>query len=202
MRDPLNIDQLVSLLPDYIGFIFYSRSPRYIKDLTNGAALSFISPKIKRTGVFVNSDEVYIRKMISEFNLSAIQLHGDEEPEFCKQFQNDNIEIIKAFHVDDAFHFDAVSKYSAYCDYYLFDTKTASYGGSGKKFNWQKINEYKESKPFFLSGGIGIEDMENVKRIDHPALYAIDINSRFEISPGLKNIEEIKKFILSIRNIN
>lgn len=199
MRDPLNINELITVKPDYIGFIFYPPSKRYIKDITNGEALEFIPRDIIRTGVFVNERIDNIKLAANDYKLSAVQLHGDETPEFCEQFTGGNLSVIKAFHMDDLFNFVSLESYLHCTDYFLFDTKTEGYGGSGRKFKWQILDNYKYKKPFFLSGGIDLNDVETIKKIKHPALYALDINSKFEISPGIKDINKIKSFIQQLK---
>lgn len=194
MRDPLNIDDLCSIKPDYIGFIFYPPSKRYVKDITDGEALTFIPKAIKRTGVFVNADAAEVKKAITEYKLNALQLHGNESPEYCMGLKNTGLEIIKAFHVDDSFDFNILNGFENCCDYFLFDTKTKDYGGSGMKFSWEILNQYTGNVPFFLSGGINPEDADEIRKIEHPAFYAVDINSKFEIEPGLKNINHVRSF--------
>jgi len=145
--------------------------------------------------VFVNSSVEEIILTQIKYKLDYIQLHGNENAEFCKELFLKNIKIIKAFGIDEYFDFSETLEYKPYCSYFLFDTKTESHGGSGKKFDWQILNFNKVGMPFFLSGGIDEEDIEEIKKIKNKNFFAIDINSRFEISPALKNIEKIKLFI-------
>ena len=199
MRDPMNVDGLVALSPDYIGFIFYPPSKRYVRDIAGGEALDFIPEKIRRTGVFVNASMEEIEKSVAEYKLKAVQLHGNESIEMCEKLLGKGIEVIKAFHVDSDFNFQTTEDYLNCSDLFLFDTKTEMYGGSGKKFSWDVLKKYTYSKPFMLSGGIGIDDVDEIGKISHKALYALDINSKFELSPGVKDLKLIKEFLQKLK---
>ena len=193
-----NIISLSKLEPDYMGFIFWEKSKRYVK----GSTPNLLETKIKKTGVFVNADFENIKEKIYVHKLEAIQLHGQESPEFCKKIKNLGVEIIKAFSVDENFNFDILEKYDLFSDYFLFDTRGKSPGGNGISFNWEILRNYKYKKKFFLSGGIGLESVDAIKKIknlDIP-LFCIDINSRFELNPGKKNIELIKSFKNNLEN--
>ena len=131
-----------------------------------------------------------------------VQLHGHETPEYCKQIKDSGITVFKAFSVDESFDFAILQAYSGFCDYFLFDTKGQLPGGTGQKFNWQLLENYKGDIPFFLSGGIDSNDLEAVLNFRHPQLFGIDINSGFEISPALKDVEKVKSFISGIRKLN
>ncbi|MFL2591405.1 MAG: phosphoribosylanthranilate isomerase [Flavobacteriaceae bacterium] len=193
-----NIIGLSKLEPDYMGFIFWEKSKRHIK----GSTPNLSETKIKKTGVFVNADFENIKGKSYDHKLEAIQLHGQESPEFCRKIKNLGVEIIKAFSVDENFNFDILKKYELVSDYFLFDTKGKSPGGNGISFNWEILRNYKYKKKFFLSGGIGVESIDAIKKIknlDIP-LFCIDINSRFELNPGKKNIELIKSFKNNLEN--
>ena len=180
----------IARLPvEMIGFNFYAKSKRYLEQPISNSEKGYLS---KNVGVFVNpaKDEVLRRAKIH--NLDFIQLHGDESPEFCQELSN-HYPIIKAFGIDAEFDMQVIEAYQNSCQYFLFDTKTRQYGGSGVKFNWAKLNEYPGPTPFFLSGGIALEDAHEILIIKHPDLRGIDINSGFETEPGVKNIELIKK---------
>jgi phosphoribosylanthranilate isomerase len=202
MRDPMNIDALAALKPNYIGFIFYPPSKRYVRDITDGQALDFIPKSIKRTGVFVNAASQEITNAMKAYQLSAVQLHGDEPPEFCQSIKQTGVEVLKAFPIDGEFDFESLKRYMDVCDYFLFDTKTHKYGGSGKKFGWGILDGYLLNKPFMLSGGIGPDDASAILAIQNDKLYGIDINSRFEDAPGMKNIALIGKFLNELKNNN
>nr|WP_315233113.1 phosphoribosylanthranilate isomerase [uncultured Flavobacterium sp.] len=190
MKYPDNILEVGTLLPDYMGFIFWEKSARYFDGVIPGLPKS-----IKKAGVFVNATQEEILEKITKYDLQAIQLHGQESVAFCQDLRENlkqaQIEIIKVFSVDDAFDFEVLKPFEAVCDYFLFDTKGKLPGGNGTSFDWKVLEKYPSSKPFFLSGGIGMEEMDAVNEIlkTNLPLYAIDINSKFEIEPGLKNIE-------------
>jgi phosphoribosylanthranilate isomerase len=189
MKYPDNILEVGSLLPDYMGFIFWEKSARYFDGV-----IPDLPKSIKKVGVFVNATQYEILEKIIKYDLQAVQLHGQESVNFCQDLKNeidDSIEIIKVFSVDDAFDFEVLKPFEVVCDYFLFDTKGKLPGGNGTTFDWKVLEKYPSSKPFFLSGGIGIEEMDAVNEIlkTNLPLYAIDVNSKFEIEPGLKNIE-------------
>ena len=199
LTDTNNISDIMDLNPDYIGFIFYPASPRYMEDKLFPEDLSPLSPGTKKTGVFVDSDFHEVSGKYGKYNLDVVQLHGEESPELCKQLNASGIEIIKAFRINDEFDFHTITGYMPYCRYFLFDTYTRLKGGSGKKFNWKVINSYDLGHPFFLSGGISPLDADEITGITNPSLKGVDLNSRFEDSPGIKNIAKLKKFIEELR---
>jgi phosphoribosylanthranilate isomerase len=176
---------------DFAGSIFYSKSKRY----TNA---SCIQSSPKNVAVFVDETENEIRETASKYGFQNIQLHGNETIELCLNLKKDFI-VIKAFGIDSSFDFNKLNKYENAVDYFLFDTKTEQHGGSGKKFNWQFLSQYTGRTPFFLSGGIKPEDTEMILNFKHPKLIGIDINSGFEIEPGVKNIELLNEFITQIK---
>ncbi len=205
MKFSENILDIASLKPDYLGFIFYEKSPRNFEN-----EIPEISSETKKTGVFVNATVDFILEKASRYNLQAIQLHGEETPQFCTQLRTElkklketsEVEIIKVFSVNDEFNFDVLFPYEDEVDYFLFDTKGKNKGGNGVAFNWDILKAYPSEKPFFLSGGIGIEEIESInsllaefqKKGKQNLLYAIDVNSKFEIEPGMKNMEDLAKF--------
>ncbi|MEJ6979971.1 phosphoribosylanthranilate isomerase [Pedobacter sp. P351] len=190
MRDAENISELAMLEPDYMGFIFYPQSKRYAADL-DVEVLNALPSEIKKTGVFVNAAYTEISQKIDTYKLDAIQLHGTESPEFCIRCKQLDVEVIKAFGVDKDFDFSDLSAYKEAVDYFLFDTKTDLHGGSGKTFDWNILQKYSLQKPYFLSGGLSADNLTEIKQINDPRLYALDLNSRFELEPGLKNIEKL-----------
>ncbi|MFB9063996.1 phosphoribosylanthranilate isomerase [Flavobacterium branchiarum] len=192
MKYPENIIEVGSLLPDYMGFIFWEKSARYFNGI-----LPDLPKSIKKVGVFVNQSQEEISSKILKYDLQAIQLHGHESVEFCQGLRNKidpKIELIKVFSADDNFDFGVLKSYESVCDYFLFDTKGKLPGGNGTTFDWRILNKYNSTKPFFLSGGIGIEELEAIKEISKTNLpiYAIDVNSKFEIEPGLKNVDALR----------
>jgi phosphoribosylanthranilate isomerase len=194
MKYPDNILEVGSLLPDYMGFIFWEKSARYFD-----GALPNLPQSIKKTGVFVNASQEDILAKVSQYDLQAVQLHGHESVAFCKELKDTlakSIEIIKVFSVDSTFDFDELKPFESVCDYFLFDTKGKLPGGNGTTFDWKVLEKYPSHKPFFLSGGIGLDEIDLVKQIlktDLP-IYAIDVNSKFEIEPGLKNTKLLASF--------
>ena len=193
-----NILGLSKLEPDYMGFIFWEKSKRVVI----GSTPNLSQTKIKKTGVFVNADFEKIKNKVSVHKLEAIQLHGTEPPEFCEKIKNLGVEIIKAFSIDQNFNFNILEKYELCSDYFLFDTKGKSPGGNGISFDWEILRNYKYEKKFFLSGGISIESINTIKKIKKLSLplFCVDVNSRFELNPGEKNIELIKSFKKKIEN--
>ena len=191
MREPDNIAALSALQPDYMGFIFWAPSSRYVSEAT-----PVLDKSIKKTGVFVDASVDYIQSSISTHQLQAIQLHGEETPSYCQLVQGFGVEVIKAFSVKDAFDFSILEAYENSCDFFLFDTKGALPGGNGYTFDWSLLKEYPSQKPFFLSGGIGLENTQEIKELlnTYLPLYAIDVNSKFELAPGLKKIKDITQF--------
>ena len=193
-----NILGLSKLEPDYMGFVFWEKSKR----LVIGSTPNLSQTKIKKTGVFVNADFEKIKDKVRVHKLKAIQLHGLESPDFCKKIKNLGVEIIKAFSIDENFNFNVLEKYELCSDYFLFDTKGKSPGGNGISFDWEILRNYKYEKKFFLSGGISIESINAIKKIKKLSLplFCVDINSRFELNPGEKNIELIKSFKNRLEN--
>lgn len=252
MKHPENICQVATLQPDYMGFIFYDKSPRNFT-----GEIPELPKNIKKTGVFVNESIDFVSEMIQKHDFKAVQLHGEESAEYCKElkaklsfrtrneegfhevsqsenyrdssnkcdchfersekskneisqsllsFRNDKqVEIIKVFSIKNEFNFSILKPYEAIVDYYLFDTKGKAKGGNGYTFDWQVLANYPSIKPYFLSGGIGLDEIENVMSFLHRQeskyCYALDVNSKFEIEPSLKNIERLNKFkdLLSFR---
>lgn len=196
MRNTENILSLLALKPDFVGFIFYNKSKRFVTDFPQ---VNF-HKGIKKVGVFVNETIDEVLKKVTEYQLDCIQLHGNESVKYCNKIRlsklvsESNVKIIKAFSVDEKFNFNTTNEYQEVCDYFLFDTKGINYGGNGVKFNWGILQKYEGKTPFLLSGGITKKDADEIKIIKHSAFEGIDINSGFEIEPGLKNINDIKEF--------
>ncbi len=199
MREKENILSVAELKPDLIGFIFYPRSPRYAVDFLDPEFLSSVSPDIIKTGVFVSSEFNYVTDSIKKFSLNAVQLHGNETPEFCRQIKNTGITVIKTFNINKGTDFSFCQDYVLCTDYFLFDTMTSGYGGSGHKFDWKLLEGYELKHPFFLSGGINPADTQEISGIKNPAFHGIDLNSGFEIRPGYKDIGKLKKFISELK---
>jgi len=201
MKDPLNIREVASTGPDFLGFIFYPGSKRYIGTDPDIAGFQQVPARIKKVGIFVNEKPEKILELAYQYDLDLMQLHGSETVQDCRTIKSAGYQVIKAFGVDAGFNFTTLTPFLQFCDYFLFDAKSAEYGGTGQKFNWQKILQYKYNVPFFLSGGIGPDDSAVIRDINHPAFFAVDINSRFETEPGLKNVIHVKAFIKEIKKV-
>ncbi|NGX84640.1 phosphoribosylanthranilate isomerase [Aequorivita sp. KMM 9714] len=191
-----NITEVAKLQPDYLGFIFYDKSPRYF----NAEEVPQLPAGVKKVGVFVNEKISKVIELTKKHALDIIQLHGNESNAYVRDLQS-NLEfsdtlVWKAFSLDDKFDFSELSSYENIVDKFLFDTKGKEKGGNGYTFNWEILKDYTLKKSFILSGGIGLDEIESLKEFlqtDLP-IYAIDVNSRFETKPGLKNIEDLKRF--------
>ena len=201
-----NIQQVAALQPDYLGFIFYEKSKRNFEGI-----IPDLPKEIKKAGVFVNEIPEIVVSLVEEYGLNMVQLHGDESPEYLQKLTaifKESIaekhqkakykmpELVKVFGIKDAFDFDSLNPYLETVDYFLFDTKGKERGGNGFTFNWQVLENYPFEKPFFLSGGIGLEEASEIKKLQATGLpiYALDVNSKFEESAGLKSVKDIKKF--------
>ena len=198
MKYPDNILEVGSLLPDYMGFIFWGKSARYFDEV-----IPTLPKSIQKVGVFVNATSEEILEKIKKHDLQAVQLHGNESVEFCESLKKKlpkGIDVIKVFSILDTFDFAALKPFEPLCDYFLFDTKGKLPGGNGTTFDWKILEQYPSNKPFFLSGGIGTDELEDIKQVlkMNLPIYAIDVNSKFEIEPGLKDIERLKDIKIKI----
>lgn len=189
MRDVSNIMDVASLLPDYMGFIFYKPSPRYVGEEFN--LPDNFPDSIERVGVFVNETTEVINDLAGKLNLDFIQLHGSESPEQCKLLKEGGRRVIKAFSVDDTFDFDQTKKYKPHVDFFLFDTKGKFHGGNAKRFNWEILKHYDQEIPFLLSGGLAPDNIAGISSLEGMNIHAIDINSGVEIKAGWKNTAAI-----------
>ena len=191
-----NIVEISKLEPDYLGFIFWKNSKRYFD-----ASLPALPESIQKVGVFVDASYEEIAEKIRFYKLDVVQLHGLESVEFCRRLKNENVKIIKAFSLSPDFDFEVLRNYEAVCDYFLFDTKGKLPGGNGQTFDWDLLKKYTLQKPIFLSGGIGLEEIPLIKALDLP-VFAIDMNSKLELEPGLKDIKKCKKTKALISEFN
>jgi phosphoribosylanthranilate isomerase len=192
------LEELQKMGVHYAGLIFNEASPRNAVEKLKNKLEEVAKLDISLIGVFVDENEDVIRQRIEEYSLTGIQLHGNETPAFCERFM-ETVNVIKAFHIDSDTDIDGITNaYHSSCNFFLFDTASRLPGGSGIKFDWDLLEKAPVDKLFFLSGGIGPEDAEKIAHFYHPFLYAIDINSLFETSPGVKDIDRIKKFITGI----
>ncbi|MBI3882755.1 MAG: phosphoribosylanthranilate isomerase [Sphingobacteriales bacterium] len=197
------LQQLDGLNIDFAGFIFHKDSPRYVGDKIDKDEMQNADFDVKKVGVFVNAGYDEIMDTVEDYGLDIVQLHGDETPELCEQLMED-VEVIKVFSIgdEDVDIDELVADYDEVCDYYLFDTvtKEGKSGGTGKKFDWKKIAKSKIEKPFFLSGGISVEDVAQIKTFKHPDYYGIDVNSKFEKSPGIKDMALLLQLKQGLKN--
>lgn len=195
------LQQLEGLDIDFAGLIFYKESPRYIGDKISKKDLKRADLDLKKVGVFVNPEMIDVLDAIDEYGLDVVQLHGDESPEMCEDLSSE-VEVIKAFRVTDTSDIDKmVAPYDAVCDYYLFDTGglKETIGGTGQQFDWSILSKAKIEKPFFLSGGVGVEDAARVKAFRHLDFFGVDINSKFEKEPGVKDMSKVLQFKMAMK---
>ena len=197
MKYSENIAEVAALHPDFMGFIFYPKSPRCAEPL-DVAALNALPAAIKKIGVFVNESMENILTAVYKYKLDGVQLHGTELVEMCKKLRAVGLIVIKVFHIAEAYNFKVMKAYEGACDYFLLDTQTNAYGGSGVKFNWTMLDEYTGETPFLLSGGIAPDDAEAIRKIKHPKLVGIDLNSKFEVKPGMKDVKLLKQFLFQL----
>lgn len=199
MKHTANREAVEKLPVDWLGFIFYPQSKRFIGETPEPRLFNTEKPKV---GVFVDENAFEIMALAKNFGFSMVQLHGKENPQTCQMLKRQGLKIIKAFSVNENFDFETTQSYEKVADYFLFDTKTLLHGGSGQKFDWKLLDKYTGHIPFLLSGGIGPDDAEEILKINHPKLTGIDVNSGFEDQPGVKNIEKLEKFIAEIKGLN
>jgi len=199
MRDPSNIAAVANCGPDMMGMIFYEGSERFVNEaivpeevLAGAEGQTFV-------GVFVNATIDGVMDTTERYQLGIVQLHGDESPAYCRELRDEGMKVIKAIPVASEQDLTKCDEYSNSVDLFLFDTKSALRGGSGKKFNWDVLGTYDGETPFLLSGGIGPGDVEAILQVRHPGLYGVDINSGFEVEPGVKDVEAVREFIIELR---
>ena len=191
MRDAKNIQEVEALGIDMMGFIFWPKSKRYVSERPE-----YLPKRCQRIGVFVDENIEQVKRIANDYALDFIQLHGSESPDFVRSL---NHKIIKAFNIATAKDLEQTKAYEGLVDYFLFDTKATLPGGSGQQFDWSMLDAYNGTTPFLLSGGIGPDDAERVKAFHHEKCIGIDLNSRFELAPGLKYVDEIKRFLEKVR---
>ncbi|MEM9981994.1 MAG: phosphoribosylanthranilate isomerase [Bacteroidota bacterium] len=193
MREPTNIAAVAALQPDYLGFIFYDRSKRYVPAET---LLPHISASIQKVGVFVNASFQQIIDKVKNYQLEVVQLHGEEPPALCVQLQAAGLRVVKVFGIGNTFDFKVLSAYEKVVDFFLFDTKGQERGGNGQPFNWQLLGTYPNKVPLWLSGGIGLDNIERllnlIETLQLP-VHTIDVNSRFEITASLKDVQKVSR---------
>ena len=195
MRQAENIRQALILQPDYMGFIFYEKSSRFVSDELDEDLLNSFPFTTRKVGVFVNATAAYILEKVKKYNLDYVQLHGEELPDFCRNLKLKGVNVIKAFSIDSDFNFGKLQNYKPYCDFFLFDTKGEKRGGNGTTFDWSILDKYDNEKPIFLAGGIDLENIHNALEISGLKIHSLDVNSKFEISPALKDIEKLEELM-------
>ncbi|MCO6429317.1 MAG: phosphoribosylanthranilate isomerase [Deltaproteobacteria bacterium] len=203
MRERDNIEEILQLSPDFMGFIFYRPSKRYVGDGFKLSEDKFNWGVCRRVGVFVNHELDVVRRAVDDANLHAVQLHGSEEPAYCEQLKEalPDIEIWKAFSVGPDFDLQSISLYSDVTETFLFDSPLSGFGGSGRSFDWGLISRYNDPRPFILAGGIGSGNISEALRFKRKAasLIAVDINSKAEKVPGVKSPELVSRIIEAVR---
>lgn len=198
MKDAENIKEVAALGPDYMGFIFYERSPRYCGGLAP-AVVKSLRENVKPVMVSVDLTEDEIMKIVDRYGFGIVQLHGHETPELCFSLRSRGLKVVKAAGMRSAASLDILREYGGAVDAFLLDTLCVTKGGSGKKFDWSILEAYDLPEDFYLSGGIGPQDAEALKALNHPRFVGIDLNSRFETEPGVKDVELLRKFINEIK---
>ncbi len=196
------LQQLDALNIDFAGLIFYEKSPRFVGDKIDPEALTDADFDVRKVGVFVDAGFDHIMEKVESYSLDLVQLHGNESVELCEDL-SEEIEVIKAFQIDEKTKDidKLVAPYDHCCDYYLFDTSAAGKnGGTGRQFDWSIFENARIEKPFFLSGGIGVDDAERISALQHPDLFAVDINSKFETQPGIKDMKQVLQFKESLKS--
>ena len=201
MRDSQNITELLRLQPDYMGFILYGKSQRYAPDLDVELLRGFPAGT-KKVGVFVNAPLEEVKAVVDQYGLDLVQLHGDESVEYVGHLFALGIRVIKVFSVGDSFDFSDLEKYKEVVDFFLFDTKGQERGGNGKTFDWGILKDYDQSIPFFLSGGIDNDNVSALESLKGMNIHAIDVNSKYEIEAGLKDIQKLKELRMVISAID
>jgi len=197
MRDPQNLEQVCNLAPEYVGFIFYARSGRFVGRRPDPALFDIPGAGIKKVGVFVDEELSVVRRAVARYGLHAVQLHGGESPDYCQNLSGEQVEVIKV--LDPRSSRSELERYGGTVDLFLFDSAGAGHGGSGLKFDWTLLEDLHPGAPFLLSGGIGPGDVPPVRSLRLNGMKGVDVNSRFEHSPGMKNVELLRNFINEIR---
>ncbi|MEM9051427.1 MAG: phosphoribosylanthranilate isomerase [Bacteroidota bacterium] len=203
MKEIENVREVAALQPDFMGFIFYNKSKRFVLEKQTASRLRSMTSdlgEIEKVGVFVNEDPAEIIRICKNYSFSHAQLHGSESIEECKAIRVKGIKVIKSFPVSSEIDFEILKEYEEEADYFLFDTKTKDHGGSGKQFDWNLLTSYPLNTPYFLSGGIGVSDISKIIDLELPKCFGIDANSKLEIKPALKDIKATRELISQIRN--
>lgn len=198
MREAVNLSDIAELAPDYLGFIFYDKSPRYVGDSLNIELLRSLPPTVRKVGVFVDAPLPQLLATASRYSLDYVQLHGHESAAYCREVHQQGLRIIKAFSVDEHFDFGTLTEYGAVCDFFLFDTKGQQPGGNGYAFDWGVLAGYTGPAPFLLSGGLGPDNASELLAFQHPFLAGYDFNSQLETAPGVKDVAATQALLLTL----
>lgn len=201
LRDADNLKEIAALGPDFVGFIFYDQSPRFVGEELDEEVVKSLPRPIRKVGVFVNASPEFILRTVKKYDFQYVQLHGNETPDFCRSLRNRGINIIKAFRVDELFNFSMLNNYKAQCDFFLFDAKGDQLGGNGHTFDWSILSRYDNEKPFFISGGIGLDNLDQLTALKGMKLYGVDVNSQVETAPGVKDVAKVKELITRLRPV-
>jgi phosphoribosylanthranilate isomerase len=198
MREAANLGDIAELSPDYLGFIFYEKSPRYVGPSLDAELLRNLPPTVRKVGVFVDAPLPTLLATATQYSLDYVQLHGHEPPAYCREAHAQGLRIIKAFSVDEHFDFGTLAEYGAVCDFFLFDTKGKQPGGNGYAFDWRVLADYNGPAPFLLSGGLGPANANALLAFHHPYLAGYDFNSQLETAPGLKDVTATRELLLTL----
>ena len=200
MKFAENITDVATLEPDFLGFIFFPASSRYVADALDSRQLQALPLTIRRVGVFVNETTPNILRIAGQYGLDLVQLHGEEQPEQCAELQAKGLPVMKVFSVGSTFDFATLMPYVSHCTYFLFDTKSDMRGGSGTTFDWSLLKAYPLSVPYFLAGGLDLSHVPALQELQLPGLFAVDLNSRFETAPAQKDVERLRLMLNELRN--
>ena len=190
MRDPENIREVLELKPDYLGLIFYEKSPRFVREPIESANWP---ESVKKVGVFVDPELTEVLQKVKSYGLDLVQLHGDESIQLVQDLVNRGVQVMKVFRLSNTLPLGEMEPYAGLVSHFLFDTQSLTYGGSGQKFDWTILKKYPFDVPFFLSGGIELSDIEEIKKLDIDQLQVIDVNSKFETAPAVKDVKKIEQ---------
>ncbi|PJJ59660.1 phosphoribosylanthranilate isomerase [Hymenobacter chitinivorans] len=199
MREVANVAAVAALQPDFLGFIFYPKSGRFVADSLDAGQLKSLPESCRKVGVFVDETSAVIQQQVTRYGLDLVQLHGHETPRQCAELQAAGVPVIKAFSFDANVDFETLRPYAPYCTYFLFDTKGEQPGGNGTTFDWQLLQDYPLDVPYFLAGGLDEQHAEALAQLKLPGLYAVDLNSRFELKPGLKDDLKLARMFQRLR---
>lgn len=198
MREAINLSDIANLAPDYLGFIFYPKSPRYVGEALDAELLRGLPPTVRKVGVFVDAPLPELLATATRYGLDYVQLHGHESAAYCRAAHEEGLRLIKAFSVGEQFDFETLAEYGAVCDFFLFDTQGQHPGGNGYTFDWRVLADYHGPAPFLLSGGLGPANAGELLAFQHPFLAGYDFNSQLETAPGLKDVAATRELLLTL----